>query len=310
MQPTHARPKVPRAPRLGACVVLPALFMPGLSLSARAETLTDLWNAARRDGTYRKPDPEEVRAAEDLFRRTFAAKEDVPTLQAAWRRLHFELLPFEKEGAAWLVLREWPGHKTGRGFYVFRTGPAPAVVVQAPHGWSDLHTGRIALRLLEEHALRAGAWNTISRADGDLAHLPVSHFQAFTQAFAHVSRQGLVVQLHGFEPGKRKSQVGEEAEVVASNGTRRPPGWLLGLAKAWKEKLSLTVRVYPHEVGELGGSTNAQAQLLQGLGHDGFLHVELSLALRQRLRDEERLRAAFFKEVLTIYRRERDSAGQ
>ena len=47
---------------------------------------------------------------------------------------------------------------------------------------------------------------------------------------------------------------------------------------------------YPHGIAELGGTTNEQGRLLRARGHGGFLHLEIGLALRLRLKAEPELR--------------------
>ena len=296
-----------RAPVLGlASAVL--LLVSGAP--ARAESLADLWAAARGKENFQQPDRAELRAAEDLFRRTLDGKEGTEALRQAWRELHWDYLPVRDGGADLVVVRELPEHRTGRGFYAFRRGHVPAIALEAPHGTDDLHTGRIALALFGQGETAAGAWNTVPRAGGDLAHLPDSYFQAFTRAFAAAHPHGLIVQLHGFEAAKRTSAAGMQADAIASNGTRQPPGWLLAVGQGLRASCTDTVKVYPIDIRELGGTTNAQAQLLQGLGHDGFLHVEMSLAFRQRLREEPKLREDFLKCITGVYRKERSDGKE
>jgi hypothetical protein len=283
-----------------------ALLLLVSGTGGRAEGLTALWDAARGEGEYQAPGAEELREAEELFRRTLQGKEEAEPLNRAWGKLHWELAAVTGEREPFLVLREQPGHRTGRGFFLFRRGPAPALALEAPHGTDDLYTGKIALSLFDLGEVKAGAWSTVRRAQADPAHLPAGYFQAFTRAFAETHRRGLVIQLHGFEASKRSSEAGIDADLIVSNGTRRPPRWLLAAAQALRDDLTGRVKVYPNDIRELGGTTNAQAQLLQDLGHDGFLHAEMSLALRKRLRDEREAQQVFLKCLTGIYRKERE----
>jgi hypothetical protein len=273
--------------------------------STRADTLADHWDAARRDGKYKPLERDEIKQLEALFKRTLSGKERVEDLAREWARCRFDLIAHKEAGINLLILRETPGHKTGRGFYVFRTDKSHPIAYEAPHGWDDLHTGPIALRLFVQSTAVAGAWNTVGRASGDLAHLPSSCFQAFTSAFAATYPRGVVVQLHGFDNTRRKSKAAQEADMVVSNGTRRPASWVVAAARRLKADVSANVKLYPSDVTELGATTNAQGELLRGLGHEGFLHVEMSLALRKRLREEAKLREAFIKAVQSAYERER-----
>src|SRR5690242_13291669 len=142
--PSPSPPRPRRAPALGlASAVL--LLVSGAP--ARAEGLTDLWADARGKEDFQQPDRAELRGAEDLFRRTLEGKEEPESLRRAWRELHCDLLALREAGMDLLVVRELPEHRTGRGFYVFRRGPAPAIALEAPHGTDDMHTGRVALLL-------------------------------------------------------------------------------------------------------------------------------------------------------------------
>lgn len=292
---------------IGLAVILilaePGWFLPSSLL--RADSIQSLWEGARRDGEYRKTSAEELIEAEALFRRTLAGKEETASLREDWRKLNFDLLPVREQGADLLVLREAAEHKTGRGYYVFRRGPALAIALEAPHSTDDLHTGPIALRLFARGEAAAGAWNTVPRARGDLAHLSASWFQVFTRAFAETHKQGLFVQLHGFEMGKRLSEAGMDAEMILSNGTKQPPGWLLHLAQLFRAEFGEKVKVYPRDIRELGGTTNAQALMLQDMGRDRFAHVEMSLPFRKRLREEEKQQEAFLKAITTVFRKDR-----
>ncbi len=291
---------------LGRRLCGPVLMLLATAGSLRAEGIQSRWERARRDGSYQEPSREELTQAERLFKQTLAAGDNLAELEKAWKALGFELAAVSHKGADLLVLQEAPGRKTGRGFYVFRRSRSEAIALEAPHSWNDLHTGPIAFRLFEEAPVKAGAWNTVTRKEGDLAHLSSSYFQAFTRAFGESYRTGLVVQLHGFEAAKRTSKIGEEADAVLSDGTRNPAGWLLGLGKRLKEKWTERVRIYPQDVRELGGTTNVQGQLLRSLGNDGFLHIEMARDLRKRMREEPSVRAAFLKCLLESFRKDRE----
>lgn len=288
---------------------------PGHVLPVRAEKLVPdnsgqflhgLWDAARRGGRYEQPTAAELRLAEQLFRRTLLGQGSLAGLRRAWQRLHFDLSAVNSGRETFLVLREEAGHKTGRGFYVFRLPGAAGIALQAPHGTDDAFTGTIALNLFQEGPILAGAWNTVKRSSGggknstDMAHLKSSYFQAFTRAFALAHPQGVVLQLHGFE-GDNQQETPRNADMIVSNGTFTPAPWVVRVARLMKRDLSAGVKLFPIEVGELGGTTNAQSRLLQGLGHDGFLHLEVRFEFRVILRDQPAVRAALLNDLLTAY---------
>ena len=270
--------------------------------SAGAQKLAELWTSARGAGTYKAADRDELREAARLFKLTFAGAEDWASLRNEWKRLRFELLSWNEDGIEAHIVQEQTDHREGRGFYVIRRGAAPALTLQAPHGTDDLHTGKIALLLFREGKVRACACNTLGRKSGDLAHVQASFLQAFTEAAAVSQPRGLIVQIHGFEASRRKAPAAEDMEVVISNGTARPSRDVLEVARSWAKDVTPKVKVYPQETSELGGTTNAQGLLLRDLGQEGFLHVEFSLELRQRLRDDAELRQRLLQGLLKTER--------
>jgi hypothetical protein len=276
------------------CLAVPA------SASEQAGQATELWDVARKGGRFAAPTRDELRTAEDLFRGTLTDNGDEEKLKKAWTKARFEVLvEGQGDNQIW-VIREQPDHKEGRGFYLIRRGKTPAIALQAPHGWNDLHTGPIAIALFREGKVRAAALNTVDRLEADLAHRDGTHFQAFTRAFAGEYPRGLIIQLHGFEAKKRKTEDAKEAGIIVSNGTKQPPEWLLDFAGRLKKDVE-DVKVFPRDVRELGGTTNAQAKLLVELKHDGFAHLEIGLALRKQLRYMRAQRESFLNAVSATY---------
>lgn len=301
----------PRIPprRFAAVLALAMGWLPMIpSCSGDEESLVKLRVDASRDGEYRFPGAEELRGAETLFRRTLARGESLAALQAAWGALAFELRPVRDRGTDFWVLRERENAKKGRGFYVFRTGRTPAIAVEAPHCSFDKLTGEIAMSLMLDGPFIAGAWSTAPRQQADLAHLSESYFQSFTAAYAQAYPQGLLIQLHGFEQGKRKSQAAAEADVILSGCAASAPSWLKRMSDALKRDLREVVKLYPDDVKDLGGTANAQAQILRDLGHDGFAHIEIGQETRQRMTEDPTLRGTWIKAVDAAYRDNHRSA--
>ncbi len=205
---------------------------------------------------------------------------------SARRRAEAAGLSLEDRGA-WVVLRSLP--EAADGYYLFRKGSdAGPLVLQAPHAWYDLNTGRIACALFEAGHGRALLLNTAHRKSSpvgnsegeigaDVAHRPGSVFQAVHLGVADAIQDGLVVQLHGFGP-----QHGEHAAVVSEGASTPPPGHVSRAIEALEPLLG---RYGPITTGEeqpnLAGRSNAQSQALEGQAR--FLHLELSLEARRGL---------------------------
>lgn len=191
----------------------------------------------------------------------------------------------------------------GGGAYLLRTTIAPRpLLISAPHRGSDRLTGPLALRLFLEGDAAAAAWNTVPRrATGecrpgrsDLARLKSHPFTAFSAAFAKAHPNGRVIQLHGFDPERRSSLEGRAAAIILSSGASAPTVSVRDLAACLRQLMpEEQVAVYPTDVRELGALRNAQGDRLRAIGFSGFIHIELSLAMRERLLDDAALFTGF-----------------
>ncbi len=198
-----------------------------------------------------------------------------------------------------VLLREAPQDCAGRGIYWLREGSESRLAITAPHRGSDRHTGMLAASLFQETKARAAAWNSAPRRPTsncsnaiDLAREKDHTFSAFGLAFADAIPDGLMVQLHGFDGAHRHTRAAQDAAMIISNGTNKPSERLLDIADC----LSLafapsSVLVYPGDTGELGALTNAQGQLLNAAGFDGFVHLEIAAGLREAMIEDASLRA-------------------
>ena len=272
------------------------------SIAKESRSLSRLWREVSRQGRYVAPSRAELQQAERLFLRSFRGQEDFDELRSAWGELNFELLPYQIADEPIWVLREKPGFHTGRGFYAFRRRGAVPIAIQAPHSFYDEHTQAIAVRLFRESFSAATAWNTLHRSVADLAHSRGNYFDAFTRAFITAHSKAIVLQLHGFAQEKRRTEAAASADVIISGGTMYPSRWLQECAALFQQHFSHgVVRLYPHEVFELGGTTNAQGEILRSASSDGFMHVELSESLRRNLRSDRKVRQDFLAALSKSY---------
>lgn len=196
------------------------------------------------------------------------------------------------------ALREREDARRGAGAYVFRTGEAQNVVLQAPHVFFDLGTETIGAQLFtcapEGFRPRVFLTNTAHRYKGragerrddpdhpaDLAHNPDHLFQVATDAVVRSVPDVRIVQLHGFGPSESKR---EEVAAVISAGTRSPGVLTRKVATRLTSVLGEGIRVFPDDTDRLGGTKNAQGRLLQAYPKARFVHLELSAPLRRALR--------------------------
>lgn len=228
----------------------------------------------------------EIAAAEQQFKQLLAANSRTAA-DAAWRQLGFES-PATREGGI-LVLRERADQRHGRGFYALRASAGAPILLQAPHQYYDAYTGAIARKLFLESDAVAAAWNTASRHQtkaSDLVHIQNSYYHAQSRAFATLHPQGLILQLHGFSVGKRKSAAGRGAAAIISSGTRTPSPAATALAACLTSHLGIPALLYPRDVQELGATRNTVAADLRRQQFTGFLHLEMSEELRRRLTND------------------------
>lgn len=181
-----------------------------------------------------------------------------------------------------LVIHEGAGQHAGRGLFLLRSSASLPLLIQAPHQYHDLDTGRIARLLAADDQVLAVGWNTAHRyltADSDLAHAPFSYLHAQALAFAARHPDGLLLQLHGY--GAAPSRAGVQA--IVSNGTRQPDPRSRQFAGCLAAGLQIEVRLFPESINELGATTNTIGAALRAAGFAGFLHLEMDRDLRRRL---------------------------
>ena len=236
---------------------------------------------------YQAPSSAELAQGKDLFQRALQGQLTGGELRTNALPLGFEAHEILNGRETLWLLCETPGAETGRGWYLLRTNRQSTILLEAPHARNDIRTGLIGLRMFLAGRSRAFAAATITRHRADMAHLDDTLFQAFTLAFARSCPAGLVVQLHGFESGNHRDT---EAAIIASDGTRSPEPWLADLMRRLKTATSLPILAYPTETQALGATLNAQARGLRQDGGCRFLHLELSMDLRERLASDDELR--------------------
>jgi hypothetical protein len=271
--------------RAGA--LIPGLLL-ALLLAPPALAGADLWSQAdglRNDDGYADASTwrqAQVRAlVSDMVREI-----DAGALPASARRRAQAagLVLEEREG--WVVLHSLP--EAADGFYAFRKGAqgAPQLVLEAPHAWYDLNTGRISCALFEAGYGRALLLNSAQRKapvgsdealGADVAHRAGSVYQAAHLGVVDALEDPLVVQLHGFGAGH-----GDYAAVVSQGADDPSEAWLSDTIMALEPLLGSYGSLVPGEtVPKLSGRSNVQGQAATASSR--FLHLELSRDVRRAL---------------------------
>jgi hypothetical protein len=251
--------------------------------------------------------------SEPLFQPLSAAarQEYVNLFSKVWRRRGYDITAemWQTAGfdAAWTVdhrdlyleLSERSGGRNGLGSYLLRTSPHGWVLLEAPHSDDDLYTGRIVRNLFLTGLFAGAGFNSLSRWSvdrqahyGDFARREDTAFAAFAVAYLAEHPGGTVVQIHGFDTEKRGEASFADADIVVSEGTDAPGPWTQAFRDCLERLLPGRILLYPEDTRELGGTRNATGQIVrQGGGY--FLHLELSLNLRNRLRRDSALTDGF-----------------
>lgn len=292
--------------RFAALPLLIILLLASGSLAAPLETapseapLEDILHQAMQGGRYARPSAEEIGQAEELFFKLFTGKEEERERQKeAWKKLGWQFLPAQVGSHQAIILQEKAKQKTGRGFFVILQGQGlTQQVLMMPHGFKDLFTDDIGVALLQEGHFRGGAFNTRPRwkkrkglkIEQDLAREPISYFTSFARAFARSAPQGRVIQLHGFAQEKRISAAGRKADFILSNGTKNTPQYVRSLSTCLGQSLNLSSLTYPDQVDELNGAINISGKILRTMDYKGFLQMEMSRPIRERLTKDAQVR--------------------
>jgi hypothetical protein len=214
---------------------------------------------------------------------------------------------FVDGGRVWLLAEDESATKTGAGAYALRPDATNELVIQAPHTFFDQGTLPLALTLFDQLDARVLMINTLHRGgsaageesederlerarsgkeDADLAHQTNSYYQVAHHVFGAQWPQARFVQLHGF----RDEKLPGVSVVVSAANTRLDA---LPVVRALNNGLGAgTARLFPEEVGQLGGIINEQARACKDAGWQ-FLHLEISASLRQRMERQPAVREQF-----------------
>ena len=250
-----------------------------------------LWSAvdaARNDAVPTSLAPDEQATASRFFSelvRTAAAGTLPRDLETRAAALGLDV----EQGEGFVLLR--PSGGAADGIYIVRIGEVDdPVVLQTPHSWFDLKTGRLGCLLFEEGVgqvlmMNSGQRYGVEGANADLADRSDTLFQAFTLGAAEALDQPLVVQLHGF--GKKRTR----AVAVLSPGSALHDPDVLASSRGELDELLRGKAVSGEAVPKLAGRHNAQGIALSSRAR--FLHLELSSKSRKQLVEDAELRAEF-----------------
>lgn len=238
---------------------------------------------------YVVPTQDNLEKAKTLFYNLFSSS-DFSTDEKAWNALGFQV---KREGS-FLIIKEKRSDQTGKGVYIFNLSKPSEVVIEAPHRPSDLRTGPLAIQLMEEGLFLAAALNTVQRKKANFTREEMTYFNAFTEAFGKAYPQGNIIQLHGFDEKSHEPIT----DLILSATTVSPPPLFYHYAECLK-KLPIKISLFPGDINGLGGVKNINAKKFRAAKSKGlFLHLEMGITLREKLKNNKEFRKTFFKCLL------------
>jgi hypothetical protein len=296
---TGDRDRATRAERgIALTLASAALILAAAPDVALAETLWDRVQSHRVDEGYADLPVQHRLELLDLYRSLVAWAPLGAVPDDAEARASSLGLRLERSGDLLLVLPARAVAK-GHGLCALRLGPGQGeLILQAPHAWSDLHSGAITAALFEAGTGRAACFNTAHRrtaSEGDLmgaspwlgadlAHRPASGFQAATLGLVSGLHDPLIVQVHGFGSGH-----GSFSAVISDGASFQPARLVQRAMTALDPSFSAYGLLADGAmVPQLAATTNAQSRATATDAR--FLHLELSLPLREHLLTSETAR--------------------
>jgi len=165
---------------------------------------------------------------------------------------------------------------------------SPLLMLQAPHQFYDLNTGKIVDALFKDNKYQIKMLNSAQRyssKNSDVAHQELTIFSAFAEVFAKQNNQAKIIQLHGFSSSKRKSNAGRYADIIISNGTEYSDSYLRELQICHRDEIGVVTRIYGYDVFELGATKNKIGRRLNKRQEGQFIHIELSKEIRENFND-------------------------
>ena len=249
------------------------------------EALAATRRGGSKPGIFVAPSDAEMKAAKAAIAKLL--KSDARPEASDFAAFGMEVVPLE----GWpdtLLVREAGTQRQGRGAYVIRQGSTSTFVVQAPHTFYDEGTFPIACDLFQRTKARALFLNTVHRYKGapglaaeehpaDVAHAPLTLFQASTEGVIDALGKPQVIQVHGFADRKLG------ARAIVSAGEKAPGNPLVAkVARAIEAVTGPRILKYPDDTKELGATTNVQGAIIRRAGGT-FLHIEMDDGLRRDL---------------------------
>ncbi|MEQ3514936.1 hypothetical protein ABMY35_16565 [Pseudoalteromonas sp. BZB3] len=182
----------------------------------------------------------------------------------------------------------------GGGALIYRLN-AKACIISIPHRFFDTHTYTIGEQIYNKHCQLMLA-NTHHRHSDSLDKQSMDYSKrrdnlhnSAILAFQSIHPNAKILQLHGFNQSKRKSDNGRQADFIISQG--RKGNVIKQQLTLCLSKISKNSYFYPELIQELGGTKNILHKL--NLAPFSFIHIEISKPMRKRLVKEQHTMSQF-----------------
>jgi len=182
----------------------------------------------------------------------------------------------------------------GGGELIYRLN-AKACVISIPHRFFDMHTYEIGEKVFSTHC-QLMLSNTHHRHSVSLDEQTMDYSKrrdnlhnSAILAFQSLHKKAVVIQLHGFNQNKRKSDTAKQADFIVSQGKKG--NFVKQKLTRCLSKISKNSYFYPELVQELGGTKNILHKL--NLTPFSFIHIEISKPMRERLVKEQHTMSQF-----------------
>jgi len=182
----------------------------------------------------------------------------------------------------------------GGGDLVYRYN-AKACVISIPHRFFDTHTYKIGQQVFNSHC-QLMLSNTHHRHSDSLDKQSMDYSKrrdtlhnSAILAFQALHKDAKIIQLHGFNQSKRRSDEGKQADFIISQGKKG--NVIKQQLTLCLSKISRNSYFYPELIRELGGTKNILHTL--EIKPFSFIHIEISKPMRERLIKEQHTMSQF-----------------
>lgn len=221
----------------------------------------------------------------------------------------------------------WKSPKPGQGEPKMQGG----WILQAPHRFFDRRTGELALALFARQdprnakVLFLNTKHRYAQSDGskkkkehnpsDVCHNASHGFQRITQKVMLAMNSNEIVQLHGFGPKNKKRD--KALAIVSSGNPSAASPRAHALVSALRKHFGAGILLFPRDTSQLGATTNVQGHMVKSYAarepersENGFLHIEMSQALRTSLLEDPKALDAFAEILFEVMSAKQDQGAR